>query len=174
MQIDRIDELGLSAGDEAGIAALLARCFSTDFGGRSFFMQRHHLRIVARDPGIVGHVALGLRAIRLGERLVDVLGLAEVATAPERRGEGIAGRLTAEAIAAARESRADFLVLFGDRPLYAAAGFEPHRNEIRHVEMTGARTGAVQSARRGGLMVLPLRGDPWDGAAPVDLLGHLF
>jgi predicted N-acetyltransferase YhbS len=174
MQIDRIHELELTPGDEADIAALLARCFSSDFGGRSFHIQRHHLRFVARDPDIVGHMALCLRAIRLGDRLVDIIGLAEVCTAPERRGAGIASRLMTEALAAARESGAAFFLLFGARPLYAGVGFVVHDNEIRYVELDGARTGEVRLARRGELMVLPLTDLPWDGAAQVDLLGHLF
>ncbi|SLN63334.1 GNAT family N-acetyltransferase [Roseisalinus antarcticus] len=174
MQIDRIEETRLSGGDEAAIISLLGRSFGTDFGGRSFYMQRHHVRLVLRDPQIVGHMALSLRAIRLGDALVDIVGLAEVATDPDRRGEGIATRLMDAAIAEARATGADFFVLFGDQPLYAASGFVARSNTLRFVELDGARTGQVQEAKRGGLMVLPLGVVAWDSDAPVDLLGHLF
>ncbi|ROU01278.1 GNAT family N-acetyltransferase [Histidinibacterium lentulum] len=175
MKIERIEEARLTPTDEAEIAALLRRCFVTDFGDRSYFVQRHHVRIVARDAGaIVGQMGLGLRAIRMGERLVDIVGLGDVCTAPERRGEGIASRLMEAAIAEARAMPAEFFVLFGDRPLYAGAGFEAHRNVLRFVDMEGARTNGLEHRRQGGLMVLPLGDAVWDGAAEVDLLGWLF
>ncbi len=58
MLIERIPEWSLTADDDAAIAALLARSFDTDFGGRSFYSQHHHLRLVLRDgPQIIGHIA---------------------------------------------------------------------------------------------------------------------
>jgi predicted N-acetyltransferase YhbS len=175
MRIERIEEARLAPGDETEIAALLRRCFVTDFGARSYFVQRHHVRVVARDSGgIVGQMGLCLRAIRMGERLVDIVGLGDVCTAPERRGEGIASTLMQAAIAEARAMPADFFVLFGDRPLYAGSGFEAHRNVLRFLDLEGARTGGLEHRRQGGLMVLPLRDLVWDGAAEVDLMGWLF
>ena len=174
MNIDTVAETDLSAAHEAEIAALLARCFATDFGGRSFYQQRHHLRFLAHDPVLVGHVALTLRAIRIGEVLTDIAGLAEVATDPAHRGKGIAAALVGAAIAQARASRAAHLILFGEAGVYAAAGFRPAHNPMRWIDLTGARMGAVCSERATHLMVLPLRDQPWDPAAPLDLLGNLF
>jgi GNAT superfamily N-acetyltransferase len=159
------------------VAALLAACFDVDFGGRTFFKQRHHLRLLALDPGgmILGHVAVTWRLVRLGGRLVDVAGLAEVATRPDRRGEGVARRLVEGAVAEARASMASFVLLFGTAGLYGALGFQPTANRVRHVAMDGGRTRGVREA--GGdldLMALPLRGEAWDGEAPLDLLGPMF
>ena len=42
MLIQTIPEWHLGPPDNAEIAALLARCFDSDFGGRSYFSQRHH------------------------------------------------------------------------------------------------------------------------------------
>ena len=59
--VHQIPEMQLSAADDAAIAGLLARCFTTDFGGRSFFSHHHHLRLVIRNGGaIISHVALML------------------------------------------------------------------------------------------------------------------
>ncbi|RYG91496.1 GNAT family N-acetyltransferase [Loktanella sp. IMCC34160] len=177
--IDRIEELRLSAADDAEIAALLARAFGdSDFGGRSFHQQRHHLRLVLRDPQIIGHMALIYRAIRLGDALVDIVGLAEVATDPDRRGEGIATRLLTAAIDEARGSGAQFFVLFGNRLIYAGHGFRRVANPYTYVTLYGARTGAV--TRRDGqgadddMMVLPLSDVPWDETAHIDMLGTKF
>ncbi|MFM2354545.1 MAG: hypothetical protein RLZZ528_281 [Pseudomonadota bacterium] len=175
MQVERIAELDLTPGDEAAIADLLRRCFATDFGGRSHFIQRHHLRFVLRDPAIVGHMGLTFRVVRLGGALVPVLGLADVATDPGRRGEGIAARLLAEVIAWGRTSPADVLLLFGTAALYQGAGCRKAANPMRYVDMTGAVTHGVRDEPAESLMVLPLKpGAAWDETLPLDLLGHLF
>ncbi|GGL54755.1 GNAT family N-acetyltransferase [Wenxinia marina] len=176
MKIDRISEWHLTAADEAAIAALLESAFDVGFGGRTFYKQRHHLRLVMRDgDAVVGHMALCYRAVRLGGRLVDIVGLAEVATDPARQGQGVASRLLPEAIAAARETRAEFLLLFGDRPLYAGAGFVAFPdNPMRWTGMDGAATGETCTGVSETLMVLPLAGAAWDGAADLDLMGPLF
>jgi predicted N-acetyltransferase YhbS len=174
MQIDLIPELSLTSAHEAEIAALLARCFDTDFGGRSFYQQRHHLRILARDTDLIGHIALMLRAVRIGDELTDIAGLAEVATDPAHRGQGIAATLLQAAIAQAMASPAQFLLLFGTAQLYASAGFVAVRNPMRWIDLSGARMGLVQQQAAQALMVLPLRGQTWDAAAPIDMLGNLF
>jgi len=175
MPIELIPEWQLTIEDEAQIAALLARCFDTDFGGRSYFKQRHHLRLLWRDEGhIIGHMALTYRAVRLGAKLVDIVGLAEVSCAPEHRGKCIASALLQRSIAEAKASPAAFFLLFGTAALYAGAGCRPAGNPITYVEMLGARTGAVKSEPAETLQVLALRDTGWDGTAPLDLLGTLF
>lgn len=175
MQVDRIPEWALTPADEAQIVALLAQAFDTDFGGRSFFQQRHHLRLLARDGDrLVGHIALLWRAVRLGGNLITVAGLAEVATDPARRAEGIASHLLHVAIAEARASNAAFLVLFGTAALYEANGFRPAANPMRWIDLTGARLGETRQKKIRYLKVLPLGDQAWDDSAELDLLGSLF
>ena len=175
MQIDRIPEWNLTPALEGEIAQLLARCFATDFGARSFYQTRHHLRLVHRPEGaIIGHMALQWRAMRLGDRLITVAGLAEVATDPDHRGRGIAAGLLQAAIAEAKASPADFFLLFGVARLYAAAGFRTVHNPMIWTDMLGARTHEIHRETAEALMVLPLRGQDWDEAQTLDLLGSLF
>lgn len=174
MRIDRIEELRLTAEDDRQIATLLDAAFGAEFGGRSYFMQRPHLRLVARSPDrITGHMGLTFRSIRAGDRLIPILGLGDVATDPLHRGQGIATALLRTAIEEARQTPAEFFVLFGDAGLYAAHGFRPHHNALRYVEMVGARTGDVHEGVKDSLMVLPLRDTDWP-EGPLDFLGHLF
>lgn len=170
LAIERIAEWQMSARDEAAIADLLARCFTTDFGGRSFFCHHHHLRLVIRDGGIIGHMALVLRSVLLAGRRVSIAGLAEVATDPAHRGQGIAASLLRAAIAEAKASPAEHLLLFGEAALYAAHGFRPVTNPLAHVDVTGNR---VVTAGDDNLMVLPLRETPWP-MGPIDLRGPVF
>jgi predicted N-acetyltransferase YhbS len=175
MTLSRIDELALTPMDEREIATLLATCFTTDFGGRTAFHQRHHRRYLWREgDALAGHVALAFRHIRQGDRVIPITGLAEVATHPAHRGRGIAGRLVAAAIDDSRASVAAFVTLFGDAPLYTAQGFRPVPNAIRFVDMTGAVTHRIRDSRALEFMVLPTAGQDWDATTPMDLLGHLF
>lgn len=175
MQVEVFPEWSLTPSDESGIADLLALCFSTGFGGRSFFKQRHSLRIVARDDAIVGHIAMTYRAIRVPPGLVDIFGLGDVATHPGRRGEGIASHLLRHALEIAQASPAKAVLLFGDAPLYAANGFHAVRNLITRLELAGARTGEVGRVPANGLMMVHEIGAfTWDESWPVDLMGHTF
>ena len=174
-RIDVIAEMQLTAADDAAIADLLHDALDEDFGGRSYHMQRHHLRIVARDAdAVIGHIALLMREIRLGDRLTPVIGVAEVVTRADRRGQGIAGAMLTEAISQARGSMARFMVLFGDRPIYAGHGFHQAQNVLTWTTLDDVRSAGIRTGVDAGLMVLPLRDEVWDDAAPVDLVGHMF
>jgi predicted N-acetyltransferase YhbS len=176
MQIDQLHEMQLSAADEAQIVDLLAAAFDKiSYGGRSYYQQRHHLRLIYREDGmILGHIALALRAIRLGDHLVQTAGLAEVATHPDHRRKGIATALLAETIAAAKRSPAAFCVLFGDEPIYAKSGFVAQQNPVRYTSFVNVQTGEAVTRIKEGLMVMPLRDTAWDPEALVDLVGHAF
>lgn len=174
MQIEHIPEWALTEADDRQIADLLARCFDTDFGGRSFFDNRHHLRLVHRRNRIIGHMGLQFRAVRLGERLVTIAGLADVATDPDFRGQGIAGHLLQAAIRQAAASPAEFFLLFGTAGLYAAAGFRPVANPTLWVDMRGSVTKGIRRTPSKDLMVMALRDGNWDGNATLDLLGNVF
>ncbi len=175
MKIERIEEMRLGPADDAQIATLLAASFDTNFDGRSFYQQRNHVRFVTRqDDRIVGHMALSIRDIRMGDRAVTVVGLADVATDPACRGQGIASALLQATIAEAKQSPAEFYMLFGDAALYAANGFVPASNPIRFISLLGNRTRTVYEKPSDGLMIMPLGDLDWDGDALIDLVGHAF
>lgn len=175
MQIERIEEYNLTAEIEAQINTVIERAFNESYGGRTFFQQRHNTRFIARDNGkIVGHMALSYRAMRMGDRLINNIGLAEVATDPDHQGRGIATTLLKATIAEARASQADFYTLFGVRPLYAGHGFRAVPNATTHVRMYGARTSEIATAENPNLMVMQLRDIVWDDTAHIDLLGFSF
>ncbi len=177
MQIEAIHEIDLTTEVETEIAAVLEKTFGADDGydGRSFYKQRHHLRLVARENRqIISHVALAFREIRIGGDLFPIVGIGEVATLPDFQGRGAASALLKHAMADARSSRASFMVLFGNRPIYAGHGFVSKPNLVRFVGMDDCRTGEIIERRFDSLMILPLRDDVWDDDATVDLLGPLF
>ncbi|OYU41134.1 MAG: hypothetical protein CFE33_03475 [Pseudorhodobacter sp. PARRP1] len=173
--IEIIPEWALTQQDEAQINTLITRCFGDDFDTRSYHLQRPHLRVIHRDDGqITAHIAILLRAVRLGPDMVDTAGLAEVCTHPDHRGQGIASRLLQTAIRHCRTSPARFLTLFGTAPLYAGHGFAPHSNILTFVAMTNTHTTAIVTEPAQTLMVLPLGDQIWPASAPLDMLGPLF
>lgn len=176
MTVETIPEHLLTNADEAAIAALLARCFTTDFGGRSFFQTRHSWRHLLRHRGqAIAHLAVQLRSVRLGEDLLTIAGIADVATDPDHRGQGHAAALLQVALTTARQSPASHVLLFGTAKLYPAAGFRPIRNPLTYIDLTDARSGQLHRDRpEDHLQVLDLSDTPWDETKPLDLLGGLF
>lgn len=175
MQIDRIPEWALTPQDEAQINTLITRCFGAGFENRSYHRQRPHLRLVQRQNGqIIGHIALILRAVRLGGSMTDTIGLAEVCTDPDHRGQGIARRLLQAAIGQARASQATYLTLFGTAALYAGHGFTRQTNILTYVDMANNRTTTIAVEPAETLMILPLRDQVWPASTPLDMLGPLF
>lgn len=175
MKVERIEEMRLTYDDEQQIGALLDRAFGAEFDGRSYYQQRHHVRLIVRENGaVIGHMALSLRAIRMGEQIIQVAGLAEVGTDPNHRGKGIASALMKAAIKEAKSSIASFFVLFGGQPLYAGSGFTAQENTVRFTPFVDVRTNPTKEVAKDGLMVLPLTNLAWDDSAIIDLVGHAF
>lgn len=175
MIVERIEEIRLSRRDDAQVGTLLDLCFDTDFSGRSFYQQRPHVRFISRDcETIVGNVSVFYRDIRMGDELVVIAGLGDVATHPDARGQGIASKLLEAAISEAKQSLAAFFILFGDRPLYGAAGFVQKENDVRYVNFQGARTGKITEEAADFLMVLPLADRLWNESILIDLVGQSF
>jgi predicted N-acetyltransferase YhbS len=176
MTLETIPEHMLVNADDAQIAGLLARCFTTDFGGRSFFQTRPSWRHVIRHDGrIIAHLAVQLRAVRLDGDLLTIAGIADVATDPDHRGQGHAAMVLQAALTTAHDSPARHVLLFGTAKLYPAAGFRPTANPLTYLDLTDARTGKLHRDRpMGDLQVLDQEGHRWDDHKPLDLLGGLF
>jgi len=177
MQIEAVHEIDLTPEQDAEIAALIARAFGEDagYGNMSFYSQRHHLRLLARlDGKLVGHYALGFRAIRMGEHRVQIIGVGEVATDPDQRGKGVASALMVAAKERARTTLADFIVLFGVRPLYEGVGFVAKPNIVRHMGIEDDHSTEVIQEEDTALKVYQLKDTVWDDDAVIDLLGPSF
>ena len=177
MRIETIPEHALSRDQDAEIGALLDVTFGTEagFSGRSFHKMRHHLRYLVRDHGrLIGHAAVQMRAIRQGSRPLTIAGLAEVATHPLYRHQGVATALVRAALTGMSGTIAEFAVLFGYPALYATLGFQPAANPVTYVSFDSGRPVALETRAFDSFMVCPLGSDPWNGTEDVDLCGPLF
>lgn len=177
MQIETHHEIALTQAADADIAALLESAFGKDdgFEGRSFYKQHHHLRVLGRKGDqLIGHIALSYRAIRMGDALVPIIGLAEVATAPDHGGKGVASMLLKETIKIASGTQAAFILLFADHPIYERRGFKKVTNTLRFTQIEDSRSKEVVTRPTDALHVMAIGDQTWDDTADVDLLGHLF
>ena len=177
MRIDAIAEIDLARGQDDRIGALLDRAFGVEAGyhGRSFHKQRHHLRLLAQDDGLlVGHLALCLRVIAMGDRPTPIIGVAEVATDPAHQGKGIATKLLEAAIARSRATQAEFVLLFGDHPIYQRMGFLPRTCTLRYLGMAAGQMTQIHTRIEPATRVLPLQKTAWDDTALIDLAGPIF
>ncbi len=93
------------------------------YRGEKKYINRH---LVVRDKGaIIGQLAIHPVQMRLeGGLLLRAGGIGTVATHPERRGEGIMGRLLQVATRIMGERAYDFSILGGDRQRYGWFGWE--------------------------------------------------
>lgn len=175
MQVEAIDEQNLTPQDEQRIMLALQQAFTEGFEDRSFYQQRHNKRFIVRnDDVIIGHMAVCYRSIRMNDQLVRIAGLAEVATDPDFRGQGIASKLMTVVLDYVQGTQADFFLLFGVRAMYEGNGFRAVPNAVTYVDMQGAETGSVSLLPKTYLMVQQLKDIPWDDTAHIDLLGHMF
>lgn len=113
--------------DADAIHAVVASAFPTDAEARLVEALREAGRLtvslVAEDNGdVVGHVAFSPVTV---DGVGGGVGLAPLAVVPERRGEGVGGRLVREGLAAARRAGAAFAVVLGEPGYYSRFGFEP-------------------------------------------------
>lgn len=177
MRIKVVPEHALTRDIDRAIGALMDIAFEPGAGydGRSYHKTRHHLRVMGWDGDhLIGHVALQLRAIRMGGAALTIAGVGEVAVHPGHQGHGRGTALMREAITAVEGGIAAFAVLFGHPGLYAPLGFQPQPNRLRHVAWGDGRPTRVVTDEIGSLMVLPLGTRHWDAAAEIDLCGPLF
>jgi len=173
--IERIDELRLSKADRKEISALLNAGFGGEFGDRSFFAQRHHLRLVKRVSNrIAGHLALVYRVISIDGNPVTIIGIGDVAVAEDARRQGIGAALVDAAIEEARRTEALFLLLFGEANIYSRAGFRAADNPLVWVVQENFQTSRIVQKPSESLMVYQLGTMGWDNGTKIDLLGGLF
>jgi putative acetyltransferase len=177
MRIETIPEHALSADIDTAIGALMDAGFGEEAGfrGQSFHKMRHHLRIVGwQDGQMIGHVAMQLRAIRANNAALTIAAIGEVAVHPAHQGKGIGSALMRRAIGTAKDTVAEFAMLFGHPGLYAPLGFCNQPNRLTYVTWANHTPRDVVTDTIESLMVLPLGSTHWDETAEINLCGPLF
>ena len=160
---------------DSAVAGLLDACFDGAHGGRTFFKQVPHQRVLAwSGDDLVGHVGMDLRVVRVGGVTVSVLGIVDLCVAPAARKQGIGAALLQGAEERA-EGQSFSLAMADDSRLYRRAGYSRiNAADVTFLAIEDLRChGVIRRDLSEVFMVKPLAGDAWpDG--PIDALGHLF
>jgi len=166
-------------GDEAqlDIVALLEACFPGVFEGRTYFKQVPGLRVLAYEDGVlIGHLALEHRVVRVGDAVLRILGIVDLAVVEASRGRGVGAGLLGQAEEIARRAGIGFLVAMADRhDLYLAQGFHGlERAQTRFLAVEDRASHSLVTRDLADIfLVKPLGEVSWP-SGEVDLLGHLF
>lgn len=177
IEIVALPEYAISAEVCSQLRILLDQCFPDTFEGRTYYKQLPHVRLLAMDEGsVVAQVGIDGRVVTVGDTIVSIFGLIDLAVHPARRGKRIAAQLLTEAERIARAGEREFLVLMADRhDLYLKEGYD-------RVQPVLAKWLAIEDRKSVKLMtrdlsdcfmVKPLTEKSWP-AGTIDMLGYLF
>jgi|GEM_PF-2715772 len=175
MKYELIHELDVTPEDHTAFSAHIRAAFaenSASPGDRSFFFEPPHMRIVCRCDGqVVGHLAMFLRTVRVGEVNANTAAFGDVSVAKAYRRRGIAGDLVRRALKVAEDKGLDFVWLAGDERIYFEAGFLATANVVTRVSW---ETGESISDAAHDMLVHDLDSWDWNDDAPVNLLGLML
>ncbi|WP_250518536.1 GNAT family N-acetyltransferase [Caballeronia sp. ATUFL_M1_KS5A] len=175
--ISLVAEMAVSASAERSLAGLLDMCFPDTFAGRTYLKQLPQARLIHRQDGeIVGQAGLDYRIVRIADEIVRIVGIVDLCVAPHLRGEGRASAILKAAAELAANARANFTVLFADKPdLYLRNDYQSVRPAlITWLAIDERTTYGVQERDFSGIfMVRPIAGAEFP-QGKIDLLGYLF
>lgn len=156
----------------AEVRALLNEAFPDGAPNElSGYYARHGIptttMLVREGRRVVGHLAMYVRQIDIGDETVDVGLLGEIAIAADRRRAGLGRDLVRRAHEDLQARSIPFSILFAYEPrVYASSGYRLMQNQTRFLDTDGRWKTLVYR----GSMYAELLGRPWPNR-PIDLCG---
>lgn len=175
--IERVLEIVLRSSVEKQIADLLDQCFPNTFGGRSYYKQVPHSRLLLRRKRrLIGHAGLDHRVIRVGETVTRVTGIVDLCVHPDHCRVGRGSMLLAFAEDLARRGQTEHFILFADRAdLYLRNGYsivEPAM--VKWLAIDERASHSMQRRDFSGTFMAKALSDKPFPLGEIDLLGYLF
>jgi len=175
-KIETKTDAQLSKKERTEILNLLNASFDNIFPNRIFFKQIPHKRIlVKKNDTIVGQVGIDYRAMNLGGRLIDVVGIIDLCVAEEYQGKGIGSKLL-QTVENQFKERADFILLFADEhKVYLNNGFKLANNKVTWLGIDGGKTIGILSKNMGDCLMYKSikKGVEWT-EDDLDMMGYLY
>ena len=166
----------LSEKEYAEILALLNASFDNIFGERIFFKQIPHTRFLAKENDtVVGQVGIDYRAMNLGGRLIDVVGIVDLCVSSEYQGKGIGTQLL-QTVENQFTEKADFILLFADEhKIYLNNGFQLANNKVTWLGIDEGKTIGILSENMGDCLMYKSikKGAKWT-EDDLDMMGYLY
>lgn len=175
-RILRTSETDLCAEDRRAISVLLRASFPEYPEERIYFPQPPHTRLLHWEGReLTGHLGIVIRDIRVGGNAFQVMGVADLCTAADRVGEGVATRLLEQMETLARSCSIPFLMAMAlTSGLFSKVGFRPIDVRCTWLAyLNGRSLGLFHRTPPSGLMVKSVGAVDWP-EGDVDLMGPLF
>lgn len=180
MHLQLIPEYLLQPTDKEQIAALVQRTFAdTDYGGRTYFKQLPHYRLLAKDGDmLLGLLSIDYRVMNMAGKPIQVMGVADLCVDEAQRGKGYGKLLMQRLEEIAREvpGNVDFLFLVTDIPaFYQALGYQSIPLTVSWLKLYQHKNYGVGKERINDacFMIKQIGDIAWQGEE-LDMLGYMY
>jgi len=179
-KIQLINEFQLSEDQKEKIWLLLKNCFpESDYGGRNFFKQLPHYRLLLTyGEKIIGHLGIDYRVMNLGGEIIRIFGGIDLAVDPNFRNRGLGAQILKEfeEIALANKNNIDFLFLVTDIPdFYQKLGYTTSVLRVSWLKISQGRNIGIGEEKISDSFLLykEISGKKWT-EGNLDMLGYMF
>ena len=176
MNIERIEELKISATKRKEIHQLLDNCFPGYPKGRTYYKQLPSFRYLAyQEEKLIGHLSVEHRMIAIDQKPFAIFGVTDVCVAKEFRQKSIGATLLNKVEDLGKNHQIDFILLTAtEHDLYLKNGYELHSNTCRWLFINDHQTLGVKNQHLAeALLIKPLGVQKWSDGM-VDFLGTVF
>ena len=172
-KINFIEDKHVDAVLDKKLIDAISTCFPEQpvFKEKRYFKEMPPYRwFIEENDRIIAHAALHIKTITVGDKKVDIGGVAEVCVLPDYRGQSLAKLLLKEIDKWLIEHHYKYAMLFGKTSVYTSSGYFDIQNEIKYVDY---KTNEIKIEKNIEAMVKLLSPEPWL-TGTVDLNGPTF
>jgi hypothetical protein len=155
------------------LISILAECFPEQpiFAKQRFYKEMPEFRwFIEENEEIIAHVALHIKSIMVGDKIVVIGEIAEVCVRPLFRKNGLAKKIMSVVHEWLVQHKYRYVMLFGYGNIYSSSGYFNIENEIRYIDY---KNGQARIEKNIDAMVKLLSSESWPEGL-VDLKGFTF
>ena len=177
LEIRKYSEFELTPDIQHQIALLLQKCFpETNYHGKHYLKQLPHYRLLAyEDEMLIGQVGIDYRIMRLNDQAIHVFGVVDLCVLEENRNHYIGSFLLEEVEKLAKNSNADFILLFSKvGNIYKKHDYKNVDNICTWLKIDEHKTiGIGDEFIKDEIMVKEISTKKWE-SGNLDFLGYLY
>ena len=180
LSFELINEYQLTSIQKNEIAALLKLGFpEVDYQGRIYYKQLPHYRLLIKyNQEIIGVISLDYRAMRLNDKIINIIGVIDFVVHPNFQSRGIGKKSLVYLINYFKQfnSNIDFIYLVTDIPeFYKKLGFKSTSLQIKWMAIHQQSTHSILNQKVADcfLMYLALNDTKWEDGV-LDMLGYWY